>query len=128
MSPDFDHWMSFFPLVSPPDALLADLENTGSPLARCPVLLTSDPPQNADPDAKEPTAARPPPPAYTPQQVDRSVRRGRDSFTCLHRTFTLSHFVGFCLSDSFCCNEILPKLQPRQTIQVIPSGYKVYKE
>ncbi|XP_077594993.1 transforming growth factor beta-1-induced transcript 1 protein-like isoform X2 [Stigmatopora nigra] len=26
------------------DALLADLENTGSPLARCPVLLTSDPP------------------------------------------------------------------------------------
>ncbi|XP_077481862.1 transforming growth factor beta-1-induced transcript 1 protein-like isoform X4 [Stigmatopora argus] len=28
------------------DALLADLENTGSPLARCPVLLTSDPPSN----------------------------------------------------------------------------------
>uniref|UniRef100_A0A3P8SU68 Transforming growth factor beta-1-induced transcript 1 protein n=1 Tax=Amphiprion percula TaxID=161767 RepID=A0A3P8SU68_AMPPE len=29
-----------------PDALLADLENTSSPLPRCPVLLTSDPPQN----------------------------------------------------------------------------------
>lgn len=58
-----------FPL-SPPDALLADLENTGSPLARCPVLLTSDPPQNADPPAQDPAQSRPPPPAYTPQQVD----------------------------------------------------------
>ncbi|XP_062234596.1 transforming growth factor beta-1-induced transcript 1 protein-like isoform X1 [Platichthys flesus] len=52
------------------DALLADLENTGSPLARCPVLLTSDPPQNADPVTQDPAEARPPPPAYTPQQVD----------------------------------------------------------
>uniref|UniRef100_H2LMI7 Transforming growth factor beta-1-induced transcript 1 protein n=1 Tax=Oryzias latipes TaxID=8090 RepID=H2LMI7_ORYLA len=30
------------------DALLADLENSGAPLPRCPVLLTSDPPQNPD--------------------------------------------------------------------------------
>uniref|UniRef100_A0A3B3DZD9 Transforming growth factor beta-1-induced transcript 1 protein n=1 Tax=Oryzias melastigma TaxID=30732 RepID=A0A3B3DZD9_ORYME len=30
------------------DALLADLENSGAPLPRCPVLLTSEPPQNAD--------------------------------------------------------------------------------
>nr|XP_043871846.1 transforming growth factor beta-1-induced transcript 1 protein-like isoform X1 [Solea senegalensis] len=50
-------------------ALLADLENTGSPLARCPVLLTSDPPQNADPTTQDPNQARPPPPAYTPQQT-----------------------------------------------------------
>lgn len=55
---------------SHPDALLADLENTGSPLARCPVLLTSEPPQNADPTTQDTTQARPPPPAYTPQQVD----------------------------------------------------------
>lgn len=61
--------VSLFPL-SPPDALLADLENTGSPLARCPVLLTSDPPQNADAATEDTTQARPPPPAYTPQQVD----------------------------------------------------------
>ncbi|XP_026207746.1 transforming growth factor beta-1-induced transcript 1 protein isoform X1 [Anabas testudineus] len=51
------------------DALLADLENTGSPLARCPVLLTSDPPQNADPTIQDPAQSRPPPPAYTPQQT-----------------------------------------------------------
>ncbi|KAM9837175.1 transforming growth factor beta-1-induced transcript 1 protein-like isoform 2-T2 [Aulostomus maculatus] len=51
------------------DALLADLENTGSPLARCPVLLTSDPPQNSDPASQDPTESRPPPPAYTPQQT-----------------------------------------------------------
>lgn len=59
--------------LSPPsrlDALLADLENTGSPLARCPVLLTSEPPQNADPETQESAQTRPPPPAYTPQQVD----------------------------------------------------------
>uniref|UniRef100_A0A3P8VN14 Transforming growth factor beta-1-induced transcript 1 protein n=1 Tax=Cynoglossus semilaevis TaxID=244447 RepID=A0A3P8VN14_CYNSE len=35
------------------DALLADLENSGSPLARCPVLLTSDPPKNGDPTAQD---------------------------------------------------------------------------
>uniref|UniRef100_A0A3Q3BF09 Transforming growth factor beta-1-induced transcript 1 protein n=1 Tax=Kryptolebias marmoratus TaxID=37003 RepID=A0A3Q3BF09_KRYMA len=51
------------------DALLADLENTSSPLPRCPVLLTSDPPQNADATSQDPAQARPPPPAYTPQQV-----------------------------------------------------------
>ncbi|XP_077359278.1 transforming growth factor beta-1-induced transcript 1 protein-like isoform X1 [Festucalex cinctus] len=51
------------------DALLADLESTGSPLARCPVLLTSDPPTHADPATQNPTEVRPPPPAYTPQQT-----------------------------------------------------------
>uniref|UniRef100_A0A3Q3J019 LIM zinc-binding domain-containing protein n=1 Tax=Monopterus albus TaxID=43700 RepID=A0A3Q3J019_MONAL len=51
------------------DALLADLENTSSPLARSPVLLTSDPPQNANPASQEPAQTRPPPPAYTPQQT-----------------------------------------------------------
>lgn len=55
------------------DALLADLENSGSPLARCPVLLTSDPPKNGDPTAQDQAQARPPPPAYTPQQVERLV-------------------------------------------------------
>uniref|UniRef100_A0A671YKC2 Transforming growth factor beta-1-induced transcript 1 protein n=1 Tax=Sparus aurata TaxID=8175 RepID=A0A671YKC2_SPAAU len=54
-------------------ALLADLENTGSPLARCPVLLTSEPPQDADTPPEETTQGRPPPPAYTPQQVDDSL-------------------------------------------------------
>lgn len=62
-------FMSFLPLSSPPDALLADLENTGSPLARCPVLLTSDPPQDAEAEPPESEENRPPPPAYTPQQV-----------------------------------------------------------
>ncbi|MEQ2163094.1 hypothetical protein GOODEAATRI_026701 [Goodea atripinnis] len=52
-----------------PDALLADLENTSSPLPRCPVLLTSDPPQNPDANSHDPAQTRPPPPAYTPQQV-----------------------------------------------------------
>lgn len=52
-----------------PDALLADLENTGSPLAQCPVLLTSDPPKNSDPTTEDTSQGRPPPPAYTPQQV-----------------------------------------------------------
>ncbi|KAK5905929.1 hypothetical protein CgunFtcFv8_001839 [Champsocephalus gunnari] len=51
------------------DALLADLENTGSPLARCPVLLTSDPPQDAEAEPPESEENRPPPPAYTPQQT-----------------------------------------------------------
>ncbi|KAM7381698.1 hypothetical protein PAMA_012506 [Pampus argenteus] len=57
------------------DALLADLENTGSPLARCPVLLTSDPPQNADPPSQDPAQARPPPPAYTPLQTVSSAMK-----------------------------------------------------
>lgn len=56
------------------DALLADLENTGSPLARCPVLLTSDPPKNSDPATEETNQGRPPPPAYTPQQVEHKVQ------------------------------------------------------
>ncbi|XP_053721579.1 transforming growth factor beta-1-induced transcript 1 protein-like isoform X1 [Synchiropus splendidus] len=51
------------------DALLADLENTGSPLARCPVLLTSDPPSNSDSVIQNSGESRPPPPAYTPQQT-----------------------------------------------------------
>uniref|UniRef100_A0AAR2IVS3 Transforming growth factor beta-1-induced transcript 1 protein n=1 Tax=Pygocentrus nattereri TaxID=42514 RepID=A0AAR2IVS3_PYGNA len=54
------------------DALLADLESSASPLARCPVLLTSDPPANADPppnSVQETAQTRPPPPAYTPQQT-----------------------------------------------------------
>uniref|UniRef100_A0A8D3B4P3 LIM zinc-binding domain-containing protein n=1 Tax=Scophthalmus maximus TaxID=52904 RepID=A0A8D3B4P3_SCOMX len=63
-----------FPLP-PPDALLADLENTGSPLARCPVLLTSEPPQNADPTPQDPAQTRPPPPAYTPQQTVSSAMK-----------------------------------------------------
>uniref|UniRef100_A0AAR2IWJ3 Transforming growth factor beta-1-induced transcript 1 protein n=1 Tax=Pygocentrus nattereri TaxID=42514 RepID=A0AAR2IWJ3_PYGNA len=53
-------------------ALLADLESSASPLARCPVLLTSDPPANADPppnSVQETAQTRPPPPAYTPQQT-----------------------------------------------------------
>lgn len=59
-----------FSHLSPLDALLADLESTGSPLARCPVLLTSDPPKGPDVAPEDPNQARPPPPAYTPQQVD----------------------------------------------------------
>ncbi|XP_041740049.1 transforming growth factor beta-1-induced transcript 1 protein isoform X2 [Coregonus clupeaformis] len=54
------------------DALLADLESTSSPLARCPVLLTSDPPATSDPapaSPQDPAQTRPPPPAYTPQQT-----------------------------------------------------------
>ncbi|CAB1312100.1 unnamed protein product, partial [Coregonus sp. 'balchen'] len=53
-------------------ALLADLESTSSPLARCPVLLTSDPPATSDPapaSPQDPAQTRPPPPAYTPQQT-----------------------------------------------------------
>uniref|UniRef100_A0A3Q2Z3F6 Transforming growth factor beta-1-induced transcript 1 protein n=1 Tax=Hippocampus comes TaxID=109280 RepID=A0A3Q2Z3F6_HIPCM len=46
--------------LSRTDALLADLESTGSPLARCPVLLTSDPPMHADPAVQNPTEVRPP--------------------------------------------------------------------
>uniref|UniRef100_A0A3B4AM59 LIM zinc-binding domain-containing protein n=1 Tax=Periophthalmus magnuspinnatus TaxID=409849 RepID=A0A3B4AM59_9GOBI len=51
------------------DALLADLENTSSPLSRCPVLLTSEPPLNADSTSQDTAQVRPPPPAYTPQQT-----------------------------------------------------------
>uniref|UniRef100_A0A3Q2FYS8 Transforming growth factor beta-1-induced transcript 1 protein n=1 Tax=Cyprinodon variegatus TaxID=28743 RepID=A0A3Q2FYS8_CYPVA len=55
-----------------PDALLADLENTSSPLPRCPVLLTSDPPQNPDANSHDSTVCKPrsprsadPPPAFS---------------------------------------------------------------
>lgn len=53
------------------DALLADLENSAFPLARSPVLLTSDPPLTSDSSSSAPDSVqiRPPPPAYTPQQV-----------------------------------------------------------
>ncbi|XP_072523519.1 transforming growth factor beta-1-induced transcript 1 protein-like isoform X2 [Salminus brasiliensis] len=54
------------------DALLADLESSASPLARCPVLLTSEPPVNSEAPAnsvQETAQTRPPPPAYTPQQT-----------------------------------------------------------
>uniref|UniRef100_A0A8C7H3A7 Transforming growth factor beta-1-induced transcript 1 protein n=1 Tax=Oncorhynchus kisutch TaxID=8019 RepID=A0A8C7H3A7_ONCKI len=54
------------------DALLADLESTSSPLARCPVLLTSDPPATSDP-------TRPPPPAYTPQQTVSAAMKSNGS-------------------------------------------------
>lgn len=67
----FFHLIGFVFHLIPTDALLADLENTGSPLARCPVLLTSEPPQNADSATEDTPQARPPPPAYTPQQVDK---------------------------------------------------------
>ncbi|KAM4595894.1 transforming growth factor beta-1-induced transcript 1 protein-like, partial [Polymixia lowei] len=59
------------------DALLADLESTSSPLARCPVLLT-DPPPTSDPvpdGSQDPGQARPPPPAYTPQQTVSSAMK-----------------------------------------------------
>ncbi|XP_048868819.1 transforming growth factor beta-1-induced transcript 1 protein-like isoform X1 [Brienomyrus brachyistius] len=61
------------------DALLADLESSTSPLARRPVLLTSDPPSvpgdildssiPASTGIRDPMQSRPPPPAYTPQQT-----------------------------------------------------------
>ncbi|XP_028826148.1 transforming growth factor beta-1-induced transcript 1 protein-like isoform X2 [Denticeps clupeoides] len=61
-----------YPHPSLLDALLADLESSTSPLARCPVLLTSDPPATSDPPPagnQDPAQARPPPPAYTPPQT-----------------------------------------------------------
>ncbi|XP_036402059.1 transforming growth factor beta-1-induced transcript 1 protein-like isoform X2 [Megalops cyprinoides] len=58
------------------DALLADLENSTSPLARRPVLLTSEPPaapgslsDSGSSGTRDPIQPRPPPPAYTPQQT-----------------------------------------------------------
>uniref|UniRef100_A0A6Q2XGF0 Transforming growth factor beta-1-induced transcript 1 protein n=1 Tax=Esox lucius TaxID=8010 RepID=A0A6Q2XGF0_ESOLU len=63
-------------------ALLADLESTGSPLARCPVLLTSDPPANADPipaSPQDPAQTRPPPPAYTPLQTVSAAMKSNGS-------------------------------------------------
>ncbi|XP_018582726.1 transforming growth factor beta-1-induced transcript 1 protein-like isoform X1 [Scleropages formosus] len=60
------------------DELLADLENSTSPLARRPVLLTSDPPGGISDSGplgpavsgpREVIQDRPPPPAYTPQQT-----------------------------------------------------------
>lgn len=132
-------WFSLLRL-SPPDALLADLENTGSPLARCPVLLTSDPPQNAD-ATEDAAPARPPPPAYTPQQVDDQLQ-GMDSDSPVliwskqpklcykYSLWLLLYYLQWkywliarllCLSDGFCRHEIHPELQPRQIIQVTPS-------
>lgn len=110
--------------LSLPDALLADLENTGSPLPRCPVLLTSDPPQNADPTTQDPAQSRPPPPAYTPQQV---VNPGH-----VHTSFLSSWLCRgfdkvclitrlFCLLDRFFSNEDYTELHPWQIIQVTPS-------
>ncbi|XP_024242926.1 transforming growth factor beta-1-induced transcript 1 protein isoform X2 [Oncorhynchus tshawytscha] len=64
------------------DALLADLESTSSPLARCPVLLTSDPPATSDPAPASPqenTQTRPPPPAYTPQQTVSAAMKSNGS-------------------------------------------------
>ncbi|XP_066520407.1 transforming growth factor beta-1-induced transcript 1 protein-like [Hoplias malabaricus] len=64
------------------DALLADLESSASPLARCPVLLTSDPPANSDTltnSAPETVQPRPPPPAYTPQQTVSSAMKSNGS-------------------------------------------------
>lgn len=67
------YYRFFPPCFSYADALLADLENTGSPLARCPVLLTSDPPKHSEAEPEEPTQTRPAPPAYTPQQVEQQT-------------------------------------------------------
>ncbi|XP_038847513.1 transforming growth factor beta-1-induced transcript 1 protein-like isoform X3 [Salvelinus fontinalis] len=64
------------------DALLADLESTSSPLARCPVLLTSDPPAASDPAPASPqdnAQTRPPPPAYTPQQTVSAAMKSNGS-------------------------------------------------
>ncbi|NP_001133443.1 transforming growth factor beta-1-induced transcript 1 protein [Salmo salar] len=64
------------------DALLADLESTSSPLARCPVLLTSDPPATSDPTPASPqdnAQTRPPPPAYTPQQTVSAAMKSNGS-------------------------------------------------
>ncbi|XP_020309492.1 transforming growth factor beta-1-induced transcript 1 protein isoform X3 [Oncorhynchus mykiss] len=64
------------------DALLADLESTSSPLARCPVLLTSDPPATSDPAPASPqenAQTRPPPPAYTPQQTVSAAMKSNGS-------------------------------------------------
>nr|XP_046225304.1 transforming growth factor beta-1-induced transcript 1 protein-like isoform X2 [Oncorhynchus gorbuscha] len=64
------------------DALLADLESTSSPLARCPVLLTSDPPVTSDPAPASPqenAQTRPPPPAYTPQQTVSAAMKSNGS-------------------------------------------------
>ncbi|XP_041939664.1 transforming growth factor beta-1-induced transcript 1 protein-like isoform X4 [Alosa sapidissima] len=64
------------------DHLLADLESCTSPLARCPVLLTSEPPATSDPTSaglQDPTQARPPPPAYTPQQTVSSAMKSNGS-------------------------------------------------
>ncbi|KAF6732041.1 Transforming growth factor beta-1-induced transcript 1 protein [Oryzias melastigma] len=71
------------------DALLADLENSGAPLPRCPVLLTSEPPQNADSSTQDISETRPPPPAYTPQQVGTALLPAvmRLSFTVFKLSF-----------------------------------------
>ncbi|XP_055031943.2 transforming growth factor beta-1-induced transcript 1 protein isoform X2 [Misgurnus anguillicaudatus] len=63
------------------DALLADLENSAFPLARCPVLLTSDPPVPAEPSAsaQDSVQTRPPPPAYTPQQTVSAAMKSNGS-------------------------------------------------
>ncbi|KAL0984487.1 hypothetical protein UPYG_G00142130 [Umbra pygmaea] len=64
------------------DALLADLESTGSPLARCPVLLTSDPPVTCEPtpaSPQDPAHTRPAPPAYTPQQTVSAAMKSNGS-------------------------------------------------
>uniref|UniRef100_A0A3Q4H0P9 Transforming growth factor beta 1 induced transcript 1 n=1 Tax=Neolamprologus brichardi TaxID=32507 RepID=A0A3Q4H0P9_NEOBR len=75
--------------LSLPDALLADLENTGSPLPRCP----------------DPAQTRPPPPAYTPQQV---VNPGHVHTMCKPRSprsadpplaFSSSSLLGGGLSE-----------------------------
>lgn len=115
------YWLLFVFFFTHADALLADLENTGSPLARCPVLLTSDPPKNSDAAAEDPAQTRPPPPAYTPQQVGRE-RPGMflDGISGLELCSLVTIFVDLLLllSDSFCCHENIPEFQPRQAVQV----------
>uniref|UniRef100_A0A8B9LJE5 Transforming growth factor beta 1 induced transcript 1 n=1 Tax=Astyanax mexicanus TaxID=7994 RepID=A0A8B9LJE5_ASTMX len=64
------------------DALLADLESSASPLARCPVLLTSEPSVNSEAPAnsvQETPQPRPPPPAYTPQQTVSAAMKSNGS-------------------------------------------------
>uniref|UniRef100_A0A3B4VLL6 Transforming growth factor beta 1 induced transcript 1 n=1 Tax=Seriola dumerili TaxID=41447 RepID=A0A3B4VLL6_SERDU len=68
-----------FPL-SPPDALLADLENTGSPLARCP----------------DPAQSRPPPPAYTPQVTYDSWQSDHISDRLVYNLYNLFFYSTVC--------------------------------
>lgn len=111
----------FFPCFSYADALLADLENTGSPLARCPVLLTSDPPKHSEAASEEPAQTRPAPPAYTPQQVEQHNLGMSGSKSWVQCSID-SLFAVFSLSDSFCCHENFPEVQPRQVVQVSKWG------
>lgn len=86
------------------DALLADLENTGSPLARCPVLLTSDPPKHSDEASEDPVQTRPPPPAYTPQQVEPEPGTRAWEHPGWHFCFRIAYFyLNIFVTWILCC-------------------------